>query len=97
MKFEFELQRSCAKEHQAVGIRCRDYQAFGTIDANSVNDVRQHCYRLMIIPGVYEVRIRNKEPGNDWLTPVTYDTRDPDKVSAPKTSNRKPKTGAKRP
>ena len=90
MKFEYTLDRSAAPEHQAVGLRVRMYQSFGTVDLNSVNAVREHCIRLMIIPGVYEVRIRNAEPGNDWLAAENIDTRAPYQVpSAAKTMKRK--------
>lgn len=48
--------------------------------SHSRNAVREHCVRLMILPGVYEVRIRNAEPGNDWLAAEHIDTRTPDQV-----------------
>jgi hypothetical protein len=90
MMFEFTIERSAAPEHQAVGIRCRMYQSSGTVDLNSVNAVREHCVRLMIIPGVYEVRIRNAQPDHDWLAAEHVDTRAPDQVpSAAKTVKRK--------
>ena len=97
MMFEFTLERSAAPEHRAVGIRCRMYQSSGTVDLNSVNAVREHCVRLMIIPGVYEVRIRNAAPcqadhdwQDNWLAAEHVDTRTPDQVpGSAKTVKRK--------
>lgn len=90
MKFQFTLERSILKQHQAVGFRCAMYCSDGTIDANSVNAVREILFPLMLIPGVYEMRIRNAEPGNNWLAAESIDTRTPDQVpSAAKTVKRR--------
>lgn len=93
MRFEFIVERSSQPEHQAVGVRCTNYFARGTIDANSVNAVREHCLNLMLIPGVYSLRMKNAAPELDWLKSEEFDTRAPDQVpSAAKPAKRRKQT-----
>lgn len=46
--------------------------------AHSINAVRDFCSKLMVIPGVYELAIRNTEPGCEWKTFGPIDTRNPE-------------------
>jgi hypothetical protein len=49
--------------------------------AHSINAVREFCAKLMTIPGVYRVAIRNTAPDCEWKEFGPIDTRNPDVAS----------------
>lgn len=96
-RFLFELHRSQKKEDQAVNLRCATFMIKGDIDATSINAVRDQALRLMVLPGVWDLIIRNADPECEWKDGGRFDTRAPDQVPpVPKTANQKRKSGAKR-
>ena len=96
-RFLFELHRSQKKEDQAVNLRCASFMVKGEIDATSINAVKDHALRMMVLPGVWDLIVRNAEPSCEWKDCGRFDTRAPDQVpTVPKNSTRKPKVGAKR-
>jgi hypothetical protein len=46
--------------------------------AHSINAVREFCAKLMTIPGVYRVAIRNTAPDCEWKEFGPIDTRNPE-------------------
>ncbi len=54
--FMFEAVRSTEKAHQAVGIRCSTCEMSGQIDGPSVNAVYAIVQKLLVIPGVWNLR-----------------------------------------
>lgn len=96
-RFLFELHRSQKKEDQVVNLRCSSFMIKGEIDANSINAVKDYALRMMVLPGVWDLMVRNAEPSCEWKDAGRFDTRAPDQVpTVPKNSQRKPKVGAKR-
>lgn len=98
-RFLFELHRSQKKEDQAIGLRCASFSIKGEIDTTSVNAVRDYALRLMVLPGVFDLIVRNAAPDCEWKDAGRFDTRAPNQVPpVPRTAlkDRKPKTGAKR-
>ncbi len=49
--------------------------------ANSIYAVRDFCVKLMSIPGVYRVAIRNTAPDCKWKEFEAVDTRNPEVAS----------------
>jgi hypothetical protein len=95
MKFLFRLERSSSRTHQVPGLKCKSFIVAGEMDANSIYAVRDKTLRMAAIPGVYDLLIRNAAAQHEWRAFGPFDTRSPDQLPArPKTSNRKPKTGA---
>lgn len=98
MKFQFEAVRSTEQPHQAIGIRCSFCSIGGEIDGPSINAVYGVVQKLLVVPGVWHVKIKNSQPECEWRPFVPIDTRTPEQIApSPKTANRKPQTGAKRP
>jgi hypothetical protein len=95
MKFEFELYRSEEKEHQVAGLKCSSFEVRGQNESTSIYRVKEFAIRLMAIPGVYFLQIRNAAENGEWRDFGPIDTRNPEQAASPKTSNRKPKTEAK--
>ena len=56
--FEFFVERSKKPEDQSPSFKCDQYSFGGKTRATSVNRVKEFCATLMVIPGVYRVRIR---------------------------------------
>lgn len=77
-QFEYHVNRSQAEGCQAPGIKCSSYSVDGTMTANSIYAVREFCMKLMTIPGVYRVAIRNTAPDCEWKEFGPIDTRNPD-------------------
>lgn len=97
MMFDFEIHRSEQKEHQVHGLKCGSFYIRGCLLAKSIREVKKTAIRMMSIPGVYSLEISDPSEGGEWVSFGPIDTRNPEQASArPKTSNRKPKTGAKR-
>jgi hypothetical protein len=97
MKFEFELYRSEEKEHQVHGLKCSSFEVRGTKESTSIYRVKEFAIRLMAMPGVYTLQIRNAAEHGEWKDFGLIDTRNPDQLpSPPKTVNRKPQTKGKR-
>jgi hypothetical protein len=98
-RFLFELHRSQKKEDQAIGLRCASFMVKGEIDATSINAVKDSAIRMMVLPGVWDLMVRNAEPGCEWKDAGRFDTRAPDQVPpVPKTAlkARTSHTGARR-
>lgn len=98
-RFLFELHRSQKKEDQAIGLRCASFMVKGEIDANSINAVKDYALRMMVLPGVWDLMVRNAEPSCEWKDAGRFDTRSPNLVPpVPKTAmkDRRPKTGTRR-
>lgn len=76
-QFRYEFHRCNAEASQAPGIRCSVYSVEGEMPFHSINAVKDFCIRLMSIPGVYSLRIRNTEPGCEWKSFGPIDTRNP--------------------
>jgi hypothetical protein len=91
MKFEFELYRSEEKEHQVAGLKCSSLEVRGETDSTSIYRVKEFAIRLMAIPGVYFLQIRNSAENCDWRDFGPIDTRNPEQAA-----NQKPKAKAKR-
>lgn len=77
-QFAYQVNRSTAEGCQTPGIVCGVYSADGTMNANSIYAVREFCMKLMMIPGVYRVAIRNTDPGCKWKEFGPIDTRNPE-------------------
>lgn len=83
-RFRFEVHRSNDDEDQALGIACSNVDIVAYMDAKSVGEVREFARRLMIIPGVYSLRIRSAT-SREWQEFGPYDTRkDKEKVKPEK-------------
>lgn len=80
-QFEYYIERSSADDCQVDGIICHWYSAQGYMRANSITVVRMFCAKLMGIPGVYRVAIRNTAPDCDWIEFGPIDTRNPEVAS----------------
>lgn len=77
-QFEYYIERSSADDCQVDGIKCHWYSAQGDMTANSIYAVRDFCVKLMGIPGVYRVAIRNTAPDCEWKEFDAVDTRNPE-------------------
>jgi hypothetical protein len=89
-KFMFEATRSNEKAHQAVGIRCSMCVLGGEIDGPSVNAVYAIVQKLLVVPGVWHVQIRNADPDCQWKPFVPIDTRTPEQIPYKMGARRKP-------
>lgn len=76
--FFYESVRSAEKADQAPGMKCSMFTLSGTISANSVNGVKEIVTKLMVIPGVYTLSIRNTAEGSEWKNMDKIDTRNPE-------------------
>ena len=90
MKFQFEAVRSTEKAQQAVGFRCSHCVIGGEIDANSVNAVYGVVQKLLVVPGVWHVKIKNSQPECEWRPFVPIDTRTPEQIPYKMGARRKP-------
>jgi len=77
-QFRYEFHTCNADASQAPGIKCYVFAVDGESPFHSINAVKEFCIRLMVIPGVYSLRIRNTEPGCEWKTFPPIDTRNPE-------------------
>lgn len=77
IEFEFFVERSKKPEDQSPSFKCDQYSVGGKTRATSVNRVKEFCATLMVIPGVYRVRIRNTT-GGAWIMSSPIDTRNPE-------------------
>lgn len=75
-RFTFEVYRSNDDDDQAVGVTCSRVEIQAYVDSRSVSEVREWARRLMVIPGVYSLRIR-KVTEREWMEFGPYDTRKP--------------------
>lgn len=89
VEFEFRVERSRKPEDQSPNFKCDNFAFKGTYKATSVNRVKEFCVTLMVIPGVYSVRIRNAA-GGAWLPSDSIDTRNPEAAAA--TKAKRPRT-----
>ena len=85
MKFEFELYRSEEKEHQVPGLKCSSFEVRGETDATSIYRVKDFVFRLMAIPGVYMLQIRNSAENCEWRDFGPIDTRNPEQAAKQQT------------
>jgi hypothetical protein len=84
MRFRFAAKRSADPQHRAVNIRCSVCKISGEIDANSINEVKQHAIRLLVMPGIYTLKIRNADEGCKWFHFGPLDTRSPSQIPVKK-------------
>ncbi len=81
MKFLFELHRSDEPKDQVSGLKYSAYEVRGEMDATSIYRVKEAAIRLMAIPGVYSLRIRNAALNRDWINLGPIDTRNPEQAA----------------
>lgn len=84
MRFFFELYRSDEPEYQVSGLKCSTYEVRGEMDATSIYKVKEFAVRLMAIPCVYSLQIRNAAADCDWKDFGPIDTRNPEQAARPK-------------
>ena len=89
IEFEFFVERSNKPGDQAPNFKCDQYSVGGKTKATSINRVKEFCATLMVIPGVYRVRIRNTT-GGAWIPSDPIDTRNPEAAAR---AGRKPLKG----
>ena len=77
IEFEFAVERSQKPEDQSPNFKCGQFRFGGKTKATSINRVKEFCATLMVIPGVYRVRIRNTT-GGAWIPSDPIDTRNPE-------------------
>lgn len=77
IEFEFSVERSKKPEDQSPNFKCDQYKFGGKTKATSINRVKEFCATLMVIPGVYHLRIRNTD-GGAWIPSPPIDTRNPE-------------------
>lgn len=77
IEFEFFVGRSTKREDQSPDFKCTNFAFKGKTKATSINRVKEFCATLMVIPGVYSVRIRNTT-GGAWILSDPIDTRNPE-------------------
>lgn len=81
MKFLFELYRSDEPADQVHGLKCSTLEVRGEMDATSIYRVKEAAIRLMAIPGVYSLQIRNAADGCDWRDFGPINTRNPEQAA----------------
>ena len=93
-RFRFELHRSNDEEDQAFGVACSNYNLTTIMDGRSYAQVRDYAVRLMVVPGVYSLRIR-KVDSQQWKEFGPVDTRLPKHKRKPEKKTLKPKSRKK--
>ena len=84
MKFLFELYRSDEAKDQVSGLKCSTLEVRGEMYATSIYKVKEAAIRLMAIPGVYSLQIRNAAADCEWKDFGPIDTRNPEQAAKPK-------------
>lgn len=89
-RYRFEVHRSNDDEDQALGVTCSNIDIVAYMDGKSLGEVREFARRLMVIPGVYSLRIRGSME-REWHEFGPYDTRTAKHKNKPKKRPVRPK------